>query len=142
MLHIGCQCPSDWRSQYNYDRLYDSLVLVVFEYKEPITYVVHGKEKALGAASDMPPVSQITTLEGDSMMTIDSGEMSGDDEEKWHDMLGPGHVDRLIRQAIQFCRMGLPKSKRTPDEVERQIRRIVERALRDSREDQQAFSDE
>jgi hypothetical protein len=43
--------PSDliddgWRVQYNYDHLYDSLVLVVFQQKEPITYLVQGKHKS------------------------------------------------------------------------------------------------
>jgi hypothetical protein len=36
--------------------------------------------------------------------------------------------------------MGLPKNQRSVDEVEAQVRRIVERALRDFREDRQAFS--
>jgi hypothetical protein len=50
-------------------------------------------------------------------------------------MFGPTQVDREIRQAIQFCWMSLPKEKRTFDELERQIRRIFERALGDARED-------
>ena len=54
-------------------------------------------------------------------------------------MLGPSAVDQNVRQAIQFCWMGLPKERRTVDEVDAQIRRIVERALRDFREDAQAF---
>jgi hypothetical protein len=36
---------SDWRTQFNYDHLYASLLLAVFELKEPISYVVYGKEK-------------------------------------------------------------------------------------------------
>jgi hypothetical protein len=35
--------------------------------------------------------------------------------------------------------MGLARERRTLDELERQVRRIVERALRDFREDRQAF---
>ena len=63
-------------------------------------------------------------------MTIHSCDMSGDDaENKLRDMFGPGQVDQMVRQAIQCCWIGLPKSKRTPDEVEKQIRRVVERAL-------------
>jgi len=69
-------------------------------------------------------------------------EMSGGDAEKFRDFFGPAHIDQFLRQAIQFCWMGLPKSNRTTDELERQIRRIVERALRDFREDQQAFMDD
>lgn len=52
---------------------------------------------------------------------------------------GPGHVDSMIRQAIQFCWMALPNDKRNVDEVERQMRRLVERALRDAREDSASF---
>jgi hypothetical protein len=48
-------------------------------------------------------------------------------------------MDQSIRQAIQFCWMSLPKDRRTPDEVEAQIRRMVDRALRDFREDAQLF---
>ena len=54
-------------------------------------------------------------------------------------MFGPTQVDTEIRQAIQFCWMALPEQKRNADEVERQIRRLVDRALRDLREDTEAF---
>ena len=54
-------------------------------------------------------------------------------------LLGPGHVDQTIRQAIQVCWMGLPKERRTVEEVERQIRRIVERALQNFRKEGEAF---
>jgi hypothetical protein len=50
-------------------------------------------------------------------------------------MFGPTEIDREIRRAIQFCWMTLPKEKRNLDELERQIRRIFDRALRDARED-------
>jgi hypothetical protein len=52
---------------------------------------------------------------------------------------GPQQVDHLIRQAIQFCWMALPPDKQTVDDVEKQIRRIVDRALRDLREDAESF---
>jgi hypothetical protein len=55
------------------------------------------------------------------------------------EMFGPGQIDHFVRQAIQFCWMGLPKENRTVDELERQIRRIVDRALRDVREDFDQF---
>jgi hypothetical protein len=51
----------------------------------------------------------------------------------------PQQVDQQIRQAIQFCWMSLPPEKQTVDEVEQQIRRIVDRALRDLREDADSF---
>jgi hypothetical protein len=59
--------------------------------------------------------------------------------DKMREMLGPGDVDQLIRQAIHLCWMMLPAGKRTIDELERQLRRIVERAIKDLREDTNAF---
>ena len=59
--------------------------------------------------------------------------------EQMGQMFGPGHVDRAIRQAIQACWMALPAERRTVDEVEKQIRRLVERALSNLREDQSSF---
>lgn len=59
--------------------------------------------------------------------------------DKMADLFGPGQVDQMIRQAIQFCWMGLPQEKRNTEELEKQIHRLVERALRDWREDCQAF---
>jgi hypothetical protein len=35
--------------------------------------------------------------------------------------------------------MSLPKNRRSQDEVEKQFRRIVDRALKDFREDSEAF---
>jgi hypothetical protein len=64
----------------------------------------------------------------------------GDDAaDRMAEMFGPAQIDHMIRQAVQFCWMGLPKERRSVDEVEAQVRRIVERALRDFREDRQAF---
>jgi hypothetical protein len=55
------------------------------------------------------------------------------------DFFGPGQVDQSVRQAIHFCWMALPKDRRNVEEVEKQIRRILDRALRDFREDSEAF---
>ena len=67
---------------------------------------------------------------------------SGDDDEGMSDFFGPGQVDQLIRQALQCCWMALPKEKRNIDEVERQMKRLVDRAVRDLREDREAFGRE
>lgn len=71
---------------------------------------------------------------------------SGDDDdsgenpmEKMNEMFGPGHVDQTVRSAIQACWMALPKERRTVDEVEKEIRRITDRALANFREDADAF---
>ena len=67
-------------------------------------------------------------------------DMSGDDAaEKMRELFSPNQIDQQIRQAIQFCWMGLPKEKRSVDELERQIRRMVDRALRDCRDDFEEF---
>ena len=54
-------------------------------------------------------------------------------------MFGPQQVDQEIRQAIQVCWMALPPERQNVDEVEREIRRLVDRALRDLREDAERF---
>ena len=54
-------------------------------------------------------------------------------------MLGPQQVDRQIGQAISTCWMMLPDDKKNPDAVAAEIRRIVERALANLREDAAAF---
>jgi len=59
--------------------------------------------------------------------------------ERFRSFFGPHHVDQLIRQSIQVCWMALPADKKGIEEVEKQIRRIVDRALRDLREDSDAF---
>ena len=73
-------------------------------------------------------------------MGVHEFDMSDDDAaDKMRQFFSPTQIDHQIRQAIQFCWMGLPKEKRNLDEVERQIRRLVDRALRDLREDFQQF---
>mgnify|MGYP000980220232 CR=1 FL=1 len=59
--------------------------------------------------------------------------------DKMRSMFGPAQIDQQIRQAIHFCWILLPESNRNADEVERQMRRILDRALKDLREDAQAF---
>ncbi len=51
----------------------------------------------------------------------------------------PRQIDQMIRQAIQFCWMALPKERRNAEEVESQVRRLVDRAMEDFREDREAF---
>lgn len=54
-------------------------------------------------------------------------------------MMGHLMVDNAIRQAIQHCWMVLPEEERTVDRVEQEIRRLVDRALADLKEDSAAF---
>ena len=63
--------------------------------------------------------------------------------DRMREMFGPTQIDQQIRQAIHFCWMGLPRNKRNVDELERQVRRLVDRAFRDVREDfDEFFSDQ
>lgn len=64
---------------------------------------------------------------------------SGKDGPDMAKLFGPGMVDQQLRQAIQTCWWSLPKAKRTVAGVEAEIRRLVERALKDMREDAAAF---
>ena len=64
------------------------------------------------------------------------------DPEKMRQMgayFGPQQVDSQIRQAIQFCWMLLPADRKNVDGVEKEIRRLVDRALKDLREDSESF---
>jgi|1185.fasta_scaffold734077_1 hypothetical protein len=66
-----------------------------------------------------------------------------DDEnaaENMANMLGPSHVDQIIRQAISICWMALSKDRKTPEVLEQEIRRLFERALKDFREDSASFA--
>ncbi len=54
-------------------------------------------------------------------------------------MFGPGQVDQQIRQAIHLCWMMLPDDRKTVDELEKQMRRIIDRAFRDLLEDSEQF---
>jgi len=58
---------------------------------------------------------------------------------KMRQMFGPGDVDVQIRQAIHLCWMVLPAKKKTVDELEKQFRRLVDRAINDLRKDSDAF---
>ncbi len=54
-------------------------------------------------------------------------------------LMGPGSVDSLIRQAINQCWLTFPDEKKSVGAIQAEIRRIVERALRDLEEDATAF---
>ena len=62
-----------------------------------------------------------------------------DAEKRMRAFFSPQQVDQQIRHAIQFCWMALPPEQQNVEEVEKQIRRIVDRALRDLREDADSF---
>ena len=61
------------------------------------------------------------------------------DEGKMRKFIGPMMMDHQIREAILHCWMMLPNDKKTVDAVEAEIRRVVDRALKDLREDATSF---
>ena len=54
-------------------------------------------------------------------------------------MIGPMMVDQSLRQAIMHCWMMLPEEQRTPENVEKEMMRLVKRALKDLHEDAASF---
>ncbi len=72
---------------------------------------------------------------------VNSGGEGGDPAERdqMREMFGPQAVDQMIGQAISTCWMALPKERRNVEAVEAEIRRLVDRALRNLREDASAF---
>lgn len=58
---------------------------------------------------------------------------------KMREMFGPAHVDQQLRSAMQMCWMLLPDDRRTVDELEKQFRRMIDRAIQDFRDDADAF---
>ncbi len=54
-------------------------------------------------------------------------------------MFGPQQIDQQIGQAISICWMMMPDDRKNPDAVAAEIRRIVERALANLKEDAAAF---
>jgi hypothetical protein len=59
--------------------------------------------------------------------------------ERLRSFMGPGHVDQMVHQAMQCAWMMLPDDRKTVAEVERVIRQIVDRALKNFRDDAEAF---
>ena len=53
--------------------------------------------------------------------------------------MGPNQVDQSIRMAIQMCWQMLPEDRQTVAELELQIRRMVDRAIQDYKDDCAAF---
>src|SRR4051812_13128368 len=94
----------------------------------------HGEPVALGAIRIK---SQGHPSRGGFMAGFSSDDPEG--PKKMRELLGPSHVDQSVRQAIQMCWMMLPDGRKTVDELEKQFRRIVDRAIKDLREDADAF---
>ena len=62
-----------------------------------------------------------------------------ENRDRMRSFMGPGQVGQQIRQAIPFAWMMLPDDRKNVAEVERVIREMVDRALKNYREDAEAF---
>jgi ATP-dependent Clp protease ATP-binding subunit ClpA len=93
----------------------------------------------LGQNPLMSPGSRTKKIEPEDAKMENPAKLDRENAGQWMEMFGPAQIDQQIRMAIQFCWMGLPKERRTLDEVEVQIRRLLDRAMRDFREDSQQF---
>ena len=72
-------------------------------------------------------------------MACFSDNADGTPSERLVEFFGSGQIDQLVRNAIQLCWMALARNSRTPDELRKQIERLVNRALEDFREDLGVF---
>jgi hypothetical protein len=65
---------------------------------------------------------------------------SNSSEDKYfREHFSPGMADQQIRQAIQCCWMSLSQTRRSPGELEKLMRKLVDRALRDWHDDYREF---
>ena len=53
--------------------------------------------------------------------------------------LGPSSVDSMLREAFKLCWLFLPPGDRTARSVEREMRRLFDRAIKNMEEDARAF---
>ena len=72
-------------------------------------------------------------------MMYEAHEMSEADFEKMSSMMGPGQIDASLRQTLQMLWMIMPANKKNVEAIEQEFRRLVDRALRDFREDAESF---
>jgi len=57
------------------------------------------------------------------------------DAEQLMEMLGPGFVDKKLRDVLQLCWLSLPPSKRNIVELDKEMHFILKRALDNIRDD-------
>ena len=73
------------------------------------------------------------------MTYLDSFDDSSEPAMDPNTLMGPGAVDQQIRQALSCCWMMMPHDKKTVTNVEKEFRRLVDRALKDIRDDASTF---
>ncbi len=72
-------------------------------------------------------------------MSVDTCNISNDDLARVKSSVSPGQMDASLRQTLQMLWLMLPKDRRTPEGLETEFRRLVERVLRDFREDAERY---
>jgi hypothetical protein len=72
-------------------------------------------------------------------MAVHEFDANDPDSKKQMQAFYGGQVDHLIRQAAQYCWMAFPPDQQNPEAVGKHLHRMVDRALRDLREDMDAF---
>lgn len=68
-----------------------------------------------------------------------SSRMASGPAEHMRQFMGPFGPDNAMRQALTTIWQYLPDGARTPDRLEQEARRLLERALQSLRDDQAAF---
>jgi protein-arginine kinase activator protein McsA len=101
-----------------------------------VTEVRNGKQTAYACCPEHAPDLHFNS-EANAMAMFDNNDP--ETPNKLRAMFGPSQVDQSVRQAIQFCWMMLPDDAKSVDELEKQFRRIVDRAIQDLRDDASAF---
>ena len=61
--------------------------------------------------------------------------LDGDSEKMAH-LLGPAAVDQLLLNTVEMCWIALPPDSRSLDELEKEMRHLLDRAFRNMREDE------
>jgi hypothetical protein len=86
---------------------------------------------------------RLSVTKGDAMAVVGSTCDPGSEDESRKRLAAmdrmTGQVDLMIRQGVNFCWMMLPPEGRTAEHLQKQVQRIVDRALKDHQDDIKAF---
>ncbi len=63
-------------------------------------------------------------------------EENAPDLSRMTELMGPSMVDRQLRQAMDLCWMSLPPERRTVDHLDKEMERLLARAIENLREDE------
>ena len=74
-----------------------------------------------------------------SMATSQGGEDPKKVRQMMASMMGPGHVDSMVRHAVSACWSALPEERRNAAELKQPLYRMVDRAVKDLQDDAAAF---